>query len=83
MCRLNQGLFSAGGGHACKGGWIPGGQCECGGVLVELGDFRGGEEQAAGGIGAVAGGGFDLTGKHGGLVAVAEDVGNDGGEVLG
>ena len=61
---------------------IPHGQAELGVDFVELGDFRRGEEQSAGFVRAFACCGFDLSGQHRVVVAVAEDVFQNGLEVL-
>ena len=52
------------------------------GELIELGDLRSGEVKSASGVGNLACVRFDLAGEHGVVVAVAEDIVEDGFEVL-
>src|SRR5690606_41998431 len=54
---------------------------EFGGEFIELGDLGLGEMEAAGLVGTLAGLGLELAGKDAALVAVAENVLDDGREI--
>ena len=64
-------------------GEVPAGLVGFGGEFLEFADFGGGEEEAAGGVGAFAEGGFELAREEAVFVSVAEDVIDDGFEVFG
>ena len=63
-------------------GEFPAGLAGLVGDFVEGGDLGFAEEKTGVLGGAGSGGGFDLAGQHAGVVAVAEDVGDDGFDVL-
>lgn len=63
-------------------GGVPVWLAEVGGDLVELGDFGVGEQEAAGGVGALAEAELDLAGEYRAVIAVAEHVVDDGFEVV-